>query len=202
MIIDAQDDMTVVAEAADGLEAVEQTRGEHPDVVLMDIRMPGIDGIEATRRLVADGCTARIVMLTTFALDDYLYEAMRAGASGFLLKTAPPLQLVAAIRDVTTGDTLLAPTMTRRLIEEFMHRPRPEHRSPTGLDRLTPREHEVFVLIARGLSNTELAHTLFVSETTAKTHVARVLSKLGVRDRVQAVVLAYESGVIRPGEHQ
>jgi DNA-binding NarL/FixJ family response regulator len=200
MIIDAQPDMTVVAEAADGHEALEQTRSEHPDVILMDIRMPGIDGIEATRRLIADGCGARIVMLTTFDLDEYLYEAMQAGASGFLLKTAPPLQLVAAIRDITAGDTLIAPTITRRLIEEFVHRPRPDHGTPAGLDRLTPREREVFTLIAKGLSNTEIAQTLFVSETTAKTHVARILTKLSLRDRVQAVVLAYESGVVRPGE--
>ena len=200
MIIDAQPDMTVVAEAVDGNDVLDQTRREVPDVILMDIRMPHIDGIEATRRLIASGCTARILMLTTFDLDEYLYESMRAGASGFLLKTAPPRQLVAAIRDITDGDTLVAPAMTRRLVEEFVHRPRPETAAPAALSRLTPRELEVLKLIAKGLSNCELAHTLFVSETTAKTHVARILNKLGLRDRVQAVVMAYESGVVRPGE--
>ena len=200
MIIDAQPDMTVVAEAADGNDALDQTRLERPDVILMDIRMPGIDGIEATRRLIARGCGARILMLTTFDLDEYLYEAIRAGASGFLLKTAPPRQLVAAIRDATTGDTLVAPAITRRLVEEHVARPRPDTVAPSALSRLTPREFEVLKLIAKGLSNTELARTLFVSETTAKTHVARILNKLALRDRVQAVVLAYESGVVRPGD--
>ena len=200
MIIDAQPDMTVVAEAADGNDALDQTRHERPDVILMDIRMPGIDGIEATRRLIASGCVARILMLTTFDLDEYLYEAIRAGASGFLLKTAPPRQLIAAIRDATTGDTLVAPTITRRLVEEFVARPRPDTAAPSALSRLTPRELEVLKLIAKGLSNTELAQALFVSETTAKTHVARILNKLALRDRVQAVVMAYESGVVRPGD--
>ena len=161
MIIDAQPDMTVVAEAADGNDALEQARHERPDVILMDIRMPGIDGIEATRRLIASGCAARILMLTTFDLDEYLYEAMRAGASGFLLKTAPPRQLVAAIRDITGGDTLVAPAITRRLVEEFVHRPRPDTTAPTALSRLTPRELEVLKLIAKGLSNAELAQTLY-----------------------------------------
>lgn len=200
MIIDAQPDMTVVAEAADGSDVLDQTRNEHPDVILMDIRMPRIDGIEATRRLIASGCTSRILMLTTFDLDEYLYEAMRAGASGFLLKTAPPRQLIAAIRDITGGDTLVAPAITRRLVEEFVHRPRPDT-APAELSRLTPRELEVLKLIAKGLSNSELASTLFVSETTAKTHVGRILNKLGLRDRVQAVVIAYESGVVRPGDN-
>ncbi len=200
MIIDAQPDMTVVAEATDGNDALDQTRHERPDVILMDIRMPGIDGIEATRRLIASGCVARILMLTTFDLDEYLYEAIRAGASGFLLKTAPPRQLVAAIRDATTGDTLVAPTITRRLVEEFVARPRPDTAAPSALSRLTPREFEVLKLIAKGLSNTELARALFVSEATAKTHVARILNKLALRDRVQAVVMAYESGVVRPGD--
>ena len=200
MIIDAQPDMTVVAEAADGNDALEQARHDGPDVILMDIRMPGIDGIEATRRLIASGCAARILMLTTFDLDEYLYEAMRAGASGFLLKTAPPRQLVAAIRDITGGDTLVAPAITRRLVEEFVHRPRPDTTAPKALSRLTPRELEVLKLIAKGLSNTELARTLYVSEATAKTHVARILNKLALRDRVQAVVMAYETGVVRPGD--
>ena len=200
MIIDAQPDMTVVAEAADGNDALDQTRHERPDVILMDIRMPGIDGIDATRRLIASGCVARILMLTTFDLDEYLYEAIRAGASGFLLKTAPPRQLIAAIRDAMTGDTLVAPTITRRLVEEFVARPRPDTAAPSALSRLTPREFEVLKLIAKGLSNTELARALFVSETTAKTHVARILNKLSLRDRVQAVVMAYEAGVVRPGD--
>ena len=199
MIIDNQADMTVVAEAADGGDVLEVARRERPDVILMDIRMPGLDGIEATRRLIADGCGAHILMLTTFDLDEYLYEAMRAGASGFLLKTAPPRQLIAAIRDATTGDTLVAPAITRRLVEEFVARPRPDTTIPAALARLTPRELEVLKLMATGLSNAELAQTLFVSETTAKTHVTRILTKLGLRDRVQAVVTAYESGVVRPG---
>jgi DNA-binding NarL/FixJ family response regulator len=156
MIIDAQPDMTVVAEAADGSDVLDQTRIEHPDVILMDIRMPRIDGIEATRRLIASGCTSRILMLTTFDLDEYLYEAMRAGASGFLLKTAPPRQLIAAIRDITGGDTLVAPAITRRLVEEFVHRPRPDT-APAELSRLTPRELEVLKLIAKVLSNSERA---------------------------------------------
>jgi len=200
MIIDVQPDMTVVAEAADGNDALEQTRHRGPDVILMDIRMPGIDGIEATRRLIASGCTARILMLTTFDLDEYVYEAMRAGASGFLLKTAPPHQLIAAIRDINGGDTLIAPAITRRLVEEFVHRPRPDTTAPTPLSRLTPRELEMLKLIAKGLSNAELARTLYVSETTAKTHVARILNKLALRDRVQAVVMAYETGIVRPGD--
>ena len=200
MIIDAQPDMTVVAEATDGKDALDQTRHERPDVILMDIRMPGIDGIEATRRLIASGCGARILMLTTFDLDEYLYEAIRAGASGFLLKTAPPRQLIAAIRDTMTGDTLVAPAITRRLVEEHVARPRPDIAAPSALSRLTPREFEVLKLIAKGLSNTELAEALIVSETTAKTHVARILNKLALRDRVQAVVMAYESGVVRPGD--
>ena len=200
MIVDAQPDMTVAAEAADGAEALEEARRTRPDVVLMDVRMPRLDGIEATRRLVADGCEARIVMLTTFDLDDYVYEAMRAGASGFLLKTAPPHQLTAAIRDAVAGDTLVAPAITRRLVEEFVRRPRPSVDGPAGLAQLTSRELEVLKLVARGMSNAELARELFVSETTAKTHVARIFMKLGLRDRVQAVVVAYESGIVRPGE--
>ena len=200
MIIDAQSDMAVVAEAADGGDVLEAARRERPDVILMDIRMPGVDGIEATRRLIADECGARILMLTTFDLDEYLYEAMQAGASGFLLKTAPPRQLVGAIRDATAGDTLIAPAITRRLVEEFVSRPRPDDTIGEPLARLTPREVEVLKLMAKGLSNAELARALFVSETTAKTHVTRVLTKLGLRDRVQAVVMAYESGLVRPGE--
>ena len=200
MIIEAQADMEVVGEAADGDEAVEAIRRSRPDVVLMDVRMPGTDGIEATRRLAAEGSESRIVMLTTFDLDEYVYEAMRAGASGFLLKTAPPHQLTGAIRDAAAGETLVAPTITRRLVQEFVQRPRPSIDAPPALAQLTARELEVLRFVAQGLSNAELARELFVSEATAKTHVARILMKLGLRDRVQAVVLAYESGIVRPGD--
>jgi DNA-binding NarL/FixJ family response regulator len=173
-----------------------------PDVVLMDIRMPEQDGIEATRQLVAaaNGEGPRILMLTTFDLDEYVYEALRAGASGFLLKDTPPEQLVAAIRVVAGGDALLAPSVTKRVIEEFVAKGRSAQPKPRGLDELTAREHEVLILVARGLSNAEIAKELFVSETTVKTHVARVLMKLAIRDRVQAVVLAYEHGVVEPGQ--
>ena len=199
MIVDAQPDMTVVGEASDGATAVDEVLRHRPDVVLMDVRMPGVDGIEATRRLVRSSSDARFVMLTTFDLDDHLYDAMRAGASGFLLKTAPSHQLIAAVRDAAAGDLLVAPELTRRLVEEFVQRPRPLVDGPSALGDLTPRELEVLRLVARGLSNAELARELFVSEATAKTHVARILGKLGLRDRVQAVVLAYESGLVRPG---
>lgn len=200
MIIDAQLDMEVVGEAADGVEVVEEARRSRPDVVLMDIRMPNLDGIGATRRLVADGSESRIVMLTTFDVDEYVYEAMKAGASGFLLKTAPPHQLASAIRDAAAGETLIAPAITRRLVEEFVSRPRPAVDGPPELAALTAREVEVLRFVAQGLSNAEVAKELFVSEATAKTHVARILMKLGLRDRVQAVVLAYESGLVRPGD--
>ena len=199
MIVDAQADMEVVAEAPDGAAAVELARRHAPDVVLMDIRMPGMDGIEATRRLVRSGSPARVLMLTTFDVDDYLLEAMRAGAGGFLLKTAPPHQLVAAIRDAVAGDTLVSPSITRRLVEEFVARPRPSSDGLPGLADLTAREREVLALVARGLSNAEIATALIVGEATVKTHVARILMKLGLRDRVQAVVAAYEGGVVRPG---
>ena len=199
MIVDSQPDMEVVGEAADGAEALDLAHRTAPDVVLMDIRMPNLDGIEATRRLVASGSRARVLMLTTFDLDDDVFRAMRAGASGFLLKTAPPRQLTAAVRDATGGDTLVSPAITRRLVEEFVTRPRPGVDGPPGLDQLTAREVEVLRLVARGLSNGELAAELIVSEATAKSHVARILMKLGLRDRVQAVVLAYEAGVVRPG---
>ncbi|HYM63235.1 MAG TPA: response regulator transcription factor [Gaiellaceae bacterium] len=202
MILEAEADLEVVGEAANGREAVEEARKLKPDVVLMDVRMPEIDGIEATKRLLGeDGTQTKIVMLTTFDMDEYVYDALRAGASGFLLKDVPPEQLVAGIRAVASGDALLAPSVTRRVIEEFVRRPPPSLRTlPPQLAELTARELEVLKLIAQGLSNAEIAAELYVSETTVKTHVAHVLMKLGLRDRVQAVVLAYESGLIAPGE--
>jgi DNA-binding NarL/FixJ family response regulator len=201
MILDAEDDLDVVGEAADGAAAVELARRLKPDVVLMDIRMPELDGIEATRRVVAmDGDPpVRVLMLTTFDLNEYVYEALRAGASGFLLKDVPPEQLAAGIRVVARGEALLAPSITKRLIQEFAIAAPVAGPPPKGLDELTARELEVFRLIARGLSNAEIAAELIVSETTVKTHVARVLMKLGLRDRVQAVVLAYEAGIAVPG---
>ena len=204
MILEAEPDLEVVGEASDGLEAIEQARRLKPDVVLMDVRMPEVDGIEATRRLLegqeAEAST-KVVMLTTFDMDEYVYEALRAGASGFLLKDVPPEQLIAGIRAVASGDALLAPSVTRRVIEEFVRRPPDSVRTPPAkLADLTARELEVLQLIARGLSNAEIATELFVSETTVKTHVAHVLMKLALRDRVQAVVLAYESGLVQPGE--
>jgi DNA-binding NarL/FixJ family response regulator len=205
MILDAEPEMEVVGEAGDGREAIDQARSLRPDVVLMDIRMPELDGLEAARRIldgVADENGPRILMLTTFDLDEYVYDALRAGASGFLLKDTPPEQLVAAIQVVAQGDALLSPSITRRVIGEFVkgNGPKPQAQFPR-LNDLTARELEVLTLIARGLSNAEIARTLFVSETTVKTHVARILMKLGLRDRVQAVVLAYEAGVVSPGDN-
>jgi DNA-binding NarL/FixJ family response regulator len=202
MILDAEEDMEIVGEATDGREAVEMVRKHKPDVVLMDIRMPELDGIEATRQVVGieDGDPVRVLMLTTFDLNEYVYEALQAGASGFLLKDVPAEQLVAGVRVVAQGDALLAPSITRRLIEEFAQAPAATPAPLPALDELTPRELEVFKVIARGLSNAEIAAELVVSETTVKTHVARVLMKLGLRDRVQAVVLAYEAGVVMPGQ--
>jgi DNA-binding NarL/FixJ family response regulator len=198
MILDAQDDIEVVGEAIDGADAVRRFEALSPDVVVMDVRMPTMDGIEATRRLSALEHPARVLILTTFDLDEYVYEALRAGASGFLLKDRPPEELVAAVRVIAAGEALLAPSVTRRLIEEFARRPPTVTR--TGLDELTEREREVLVLMARGLSNAEIARVLFVAETTVKTHVGRVLHKLRLRDRAQAVVLAYESGLVYPGD--
>ena len=202
MILEAEEDMDVVGEAADGREAVAEARRLRPDVVLMDVRMPEVDGIEATRRLLGeDGTAVKIVMLTTFDMDEYVYDALRAGASGFLLKDVPPEQLVDGIRAVVRGDALLAPSVTRRVVEEFVRRPPASVRTlPPKLEELTAREVEVLKLIARGFSNAEIAAELFVSETTVKTHVAHVLMKLDLRDRVQAVVAAYESGLVEPGE--
>jgi DNA-binding NarL/FixJ family response regulator len=198
MILEAQKDIEVVGEAADGREAVAQARELRPDVVLMDIRMPEVDGIEATRRL-SDNDSTRVLMLTTFDLDEYVYEAMKAGASGFLLKDVRPEQLAEAVRVVAAGEALLAPAITRRLIEEFVSRPAPGSGMPAEISGLTDRELEVLKLVARGLSNAGIASTLFLSEATVKTHVTHILAKLHVRDRVQAVVLAYESGLVRPG---
>jgi DNA-binding NarL/FixJ family response regulator len=198
MILDAQDDIEVVGEAIDGADAIRRFEALSPDVVVMDVRMPTMDGIEATRRLSALDRPARVLILTTFDLDEYVYEALRAGASGFLLKDRPPEELVAAVRVVASGEALLAPSVTRRLIEEFA-RKAPAVK-PTELDELTEREREVLVLMAKGLSNAEIARALFVAETTVKTHVGRVLHKLGLRDRAQAVVLAYESGLVHPGD--
>lgn len=201
MILEAEADLQVVGEAADGVQAVELAKKLRPDVVLMDIRMPRMDGVEATRRLAGPGAAdpLRVLMLTTFDLDAYVYGALRAGASGFLLKDAPPEQLIQAIHVVAAGDALLAPAITRRLINEFASRPDPAA-TPMALGMLTLREREVLVLIARGYSNAEIADQLVVSETTVKTHVGRVLMKLRLRDRVQAVVLAYEHGLVRPGQ--
>jgi DNA-binding NarL/FixJ family response regulator len=203
MILDAEPEMEVVGEASDGRDAVDQVRSLRPDVVLMDIRMPELDGLEAARRILsAPGDDApKILMLTTFDLDEYVYEALRAGASGFLLKDTPPEQLVAAIHVVAAGEALLSPSITRRVISEFVKGtgPKPQAQFPRLRD-LTARELEVMKAIARGLSNAEIAKELFVSETTVKTHVARILMKLGLRDRVQAVVLAYEAGVVQPGD--
>lgn len=199
LMVDLEPDLEVVGEAADGLDCLRQVAATRPDVVLMDIRMPRLDGIEATRRLVVSRSPARVLVLTTFDLDEYVYEALRAGASGFLLKDVPRVWLLDAIRRVADGDALLAPAVTRRLIERFVASPPPSTEVPRGLEVLTHREREVLTLIARGLSNAEIAGELYVAETTIKTHVARVLAKLRLRDRVQAVVLAYETGFARPG---
>jgi DNA-binding NarL/FixJ family response regulator len=200
-IVDTEDDMTVVAEAADGLEAVDAARASRPDVAVVDIRMPRLDGIEATRRIVAAlGADVRVLMLTTFGLDEYVFEALRAGASGFMLKDAPAEELLDAIRVVAGGAALLAPAVTQSVIEEFARRsPGTPAEASARLEELTDREREVLVLLTRGRSNSEIAADLVVSEATVKTHVAHVLMKLGVRDRVQAVIYAYETGLVSPG---
>jgi DNA-binding NarL/FixJ family response regulator len=197
-LIDSEPGIEVVAESGDGLEAIDAACRTRTDVVLMDIRMPRLDGLEATRRLLARRPGTRVLILTTFDLDEYVFDALRAGASGFLLKDAQPDELLAAIRVVAGGDALLAPSITRRLIEEFARRPAARDR-PAALDELTARELEVLRLLARGLSNAEIAAELILGEATVKTHVGNVLMKLGLRDRVQAVVLAYESGLVQPG---
>ena len=201
MVLEIEPDMELVGEAADGEQAVVLAREANPDVILMDVRMPNVDGLEATRRLLDRRDHApRVLILTTFDLDEYVYEALRAGASGFVLKDMPPEQLVEAIRVVAGGEALLAPSITRRLIEEFVQRPpRAARKQPRELDELTPRELEILRFIARGLSNAEIAAAAFVGEPTVKTHVARILMKLGLRDRVQVVVYAYEHGLAGPG---
>jgi len=200
LILQTQPDIEVVGEAADGREAVARTREQRPDVVLMDIRMPGMDGLEATRRLMTTQNPPRVLMLTTFDLDEYVYDALRAGASGFLLKDVRPEQLADAVRAVAAGDTLLAPAITRRLVEQYLRRPPPGARTPLGLGELTDRELDVLRLVARGKSNHQIAGTLFLGESTVKTHLTHLFAKLGLRDRAQAVVLAYESGLIQPGD--
>ena len=199
-LLNEEPGLEVVGEAADGEQAVAAVRRFRPDVVLMDIRMPNVDGLEATRRIVAAGLATRILILTTFDLDEYVYEGLRAGASGFLLKDASPEQLIAAIQVVAEGEAVLAPTVTRRVVEAFARIPAADDALRAALDSLTAREREVLRLLARGRSNAEVARELIVSEATAKTHVRHVLSKLDLRDRVQAVVFAYESGLVRAGD--
>ena len=199
VILDAEPDITVAGEAADGREAVEAARSRRVDVVVMDIRMPAMDGIEATRRIAANGDGApRILILTTFDLDEYVFEALRAGASGFLLKDAGADELLHAVRVVPAGDALLAPSITRRLIADYASRPAPQEQ-PQAMSELTPRELDVLRLMARGLANAEIARELYIGDATVKTHIARIFAKLGLHDRAQAVVLAYESGLVQPG---
>jgi len=198
-ILEAEPDTSVVGEAGDGNDAVAEARSLRPDVVLMDIRMPVLDGIEATRRIVRDRAHTRVLILTTFGLDTYVYDALRAGASGFMLKDAPPEEIAAAVRIVASGEALLAPAVTRAVIEEFARQPRIPTSAPPPVTELTPREHEVFDLLARGKSNREICEQLVISEATAKTHVARILQKLDLSDRVQVVIYAYETGFVAPG---
>jgi DNA-binding NarL/FixJ family response regulator len=199
MMLDAEPDLAVVGEAADGQQALAAARTHDPDVLLMDVRMPELDGIEATRRLVAAGGRARVLVLTTFDLDEYVYRAMKAGASGFLLKDATREQLAAAVRTIAGGESLLAPTITRRLIEDFCKRPPPTAGLPDAVSHLSERELDVLRLLARGLSNAEIAAQLYLSDATVKSHVARILAKLDLRDRAQTIVFAYETGIVRAG---
>jgi DNA-binding NarL/FixJ family response regulator len=200
MVLNAQEDLEVIGEAADGVDAVRLAEELRPDVVLMDVRMPRLDGVEATKRITGAG-TAKVLVMTTFDMDEYALSALRNGASGFLLKDTPPADLVSALRAVASGDAVVSPSVTRRLLDRFLGPAGGgELRDATVLDVLTEREREVLVLIAKGLSNTELAQKLFLSEATVKTHVGRILAKLDLRDRVQAVVLAYETGLVRPGD--
>ncbi|RKQ88094.1 DNA-binding NarL/FixJ family response regulator [Solirubrobacter pauli] len=198
-LLELEADMELAGEASDGAAAVEGVLRTHPDVVLMDVRMPALDGIEATKRILAAGSKARIVMVTTFDQDEYVYRALQAGASGFLLKALAPERLAAAIRTIASGESVLDPALTRRLIEEYLVRPEPDARLAARLEDLTDREREVWLLLAEGKSNAEMGRDLFLSDATVKSHVTRLLSKLGVRSRVGAVVLAYESGLVRPG---
>jgi DNA-binding NarL/FixJ family response regulator len=202
MVLESQDDLSVVGEAADGREALELTRRLAPDVVLMDVRMPGMDGIEATRLIVEDGLRSRVLILTTFDLDEYAHAALRAGASGFLLKDALPNDLLSGIRAVASGDAVVAPSVTRRLLDTYAHRLSPDAEGELDpelyLEALTPREREVLTQVAQALSNSEIAATLHLTEATVKTHVGRILAKLGMRDRVQLVVFAYDIGLVRP----
>jgi DNA-binding NarL/FixJ family response regulator len=203
MILESEEGIEVVGEADDGERAVRESERLRPDVVVMDIQMPGKDGVAATREIVDRlSDPPRVLVVTTFDIDEYVYEALRAGASGFLLKNSPPEELARAIRVVSTGESLLSPSVTRRLIEDVASRPRTPSAPPAAIAELTEREREVLILVARGLSNAEIGERLFVSIGTVKTHVARLLMKLGLRDRVQVVVLAYESGLVTPGEHQ
>jgi DNA-binding NarL/FixJ family response regulator len=198
-LLAAQPDLQVVGEAADGLEAVAAARDLRPDVVLMDVRMPNLDGLEATRRIIGAGGDSKVLILTTFDIDDYVYAALRGGASGFLLKDAPSADLITAVRVIAAGEALLAPSVTRRLIEEFATRQHLDQREALRLNALTPRELDVLRLVASGLANTEIAGELTIAEETVKSHVGRIFTKLGLRDRAQAVVLAYESGLVVPG---
>jgi DNA-binding NarL/FixJ family response regulator len=201
-ILESEPELTVAGEASDGEDAAARARELHPDVVLMDIRMPVLDGIEATRRIIAAQPATRVLILTTFGLDTYVFDALRAGASGFMLKDAPPEEIVAAVRIVASGDALLAPAVTRAVVEEFARRPPAAAPTPpAAVEELTPREREVLALLVGGLSNPEICERLFISEATAKTHVARILQKLGIRDRVQAVIYAYETGLVSPGQY-
>ncbi|MFE5796051.1 response regulator [Streptomyces sp. NPDC056503] len=205
MLLESQDDMTVVGEAANGTEAVRLVADHHPDVVLMDIRMPGLDGIEATRRIVAAGARTRVLIITTFDLDEYAYDGLRAGASGFLVKDAQPEELLAGVRAVAAGDAVVAPSLTRRLLDTYIHHlpaspssPGPAPREDPRLSSLTDREREILTVVGQGWTNTEISDRLHLAESTVKTHVGRVLAKTGARDRVQAVILAYDTGLVKP----